>query len=82
MPCASSGADDCEWDKDLMEEYLGPQWDMVVYHNQREFDEHGFKEGAVKEFSVITKVRNVGLIPKFTEFFNNKNTILDEVALL
>ena len=43
-PCGSIGdTSDCVWEKEKVETYLGSEWNMLVYHNQREFkkDVHG-----------------------------------------
>ena len=34
VPCASTGASDCIWDRDEVESYMTNEWSTIVYHNQ------------------------------------------------
>lgn len=42
VPCATSGEESCVWEKDKVQEYLGSPWDMIVYHNQQQFESTKF----------------------------------------
>ena len=42
IPCASSGADDCVWDQEEVFKYMGPIWNLEVFHNQRSFSQRNY----------------------------------------
>ena len=77
IPCASIEEDSCIWEKDEVQEYLGPTWQMLVYHNQNSFKSENYSSERIEKKSVLTKIKNVyeteKLSSRKTDFFVNKN---------
>ena len=57
-------------------EYLGNDWDMVVYHNSHEFEPSKYGEERVAKYSELTKIRSVyteeKMMARYTDFYINK----------
>ena len=77
------GADNnCEWNKQEVENYLGNGFYLTVYHNQKTFEQDEFGDERIQEQSQLSKVFTVANQPAWSEGYIKRNSLIDETAFL
>ena len=92
LPCASrlvdqdglahGGGEDCIWDQQEVEQYLG-SYNMLMYRNIAEFKQDKYGEDSVQKKSVLSSRYSIAnKNPSFTQTNVVKTQLIDEVEMI